>query len=611
MKQYKSKFDILSKSFSELNNQIILPKYQRSYVWKKGQQKKLIETLKNGLPFNTLLLGRTKKGFEILDGQQRFTTIKKYYKNPYQFIKIEQDHFDKLYKRSKVFNKYKKDIDNKTMKEIIEVINNEINNDEQKNSYGFVVDKICDIVIALINKKYKKEIDNKTIKEMRRAIENWLENDFNILDVSNVVFPCIVFQDKVNDNDKISTFELANTTGTRLSKFDLCAVYWNDKFLVADSEIIDVLVEKYNNVKNVEIEGFDEKQMKKDKKINLYEYCFALSKLIGKKTDGRFASNDNIDEVDSIAYIIVTAFFGQDLKEMSKLPDKIGNFDDFIELKEAILNSTESIYNLLKKNYTAPDNKVYFSHSDYQIVTYIVTDLKLKYKIVNGKLKKNNNSNKINKFYDYLSIWYLYDSIAEEWESSVDTTMNKLIKNIEKNDYKYFTLMTAGELENKLIDWFENMQKDRKTTISPLAKAFTAYLLNFFNDKKYPNCDCEHIITKDRLKTNNIEKGISSPANLTFIPMPDNRGKGKVTYYEYVQEKNKDSDKKGSEIDIIINEEKIQNDLLYPLQENIEFEEYDRPFTENKYIVFLNKRKEYLIGLLLYKIYNKKKPKKI
>lgn len=60
---------------------IIIPRYQRNYVWDKRRASKLIESLILGLPIPQLFLYQEDKNrYSILDGQQRLLTIYFFYK---------------------------------------------------------------------------------------------------------------------------------------------------------------------------------------------------------------------------------------------------------------------------------------------------------------------------------------------------------------------------------------------------------------------------------------------------------------------------------------------------------------------------------------------------
>ena len=65
----------------------VVPRYQRGLVWKEQQRFDLVDTIKKGLPFGTLLLYKTSSGtYQIIDGLQRSNAILEFVKNPTQFF---------------------------------------------------------------------------------------------------------------------------------------------------------------------------------------------------------------------------------------------------------------------------------------------------------------------------------------------------------------------------------------------------------------------------------------------------------------------------------------------------------------------------------------------
>ena len=63
-----------------------IPRYQRGIVWTQRQKDTLVDTIKKGLPFGSLLLYYSNDGksagYQIIDGLQRSTTIIDFVKNP-------------------------------------------------------------------------------------------------------------------------------------------------------------------------------------------------------------------------------------------------------------------------------------------------------------------------------------------------------------------------------------------------------------------------------------------------------------------------------------------------------------------------------------------------
>lgn len=58
------------------------PSYQRDFVWKEPQQSKFIESILLGIPVPTIFISENQNStFEVVDGQQRLTTVKRFWNN--------------------------------------------------------------------------------------------------------------------------------------------------------------------------------------------------------------------------------------------------------------------------------------------------------------------------------------------------------------------------------------------------------------------------------------------------------------------------------------------------------------------------------------------------
>lgn len=93
------KYSVTQKTIAELldwikKDQIDLhPPYQRNFVWTLKDQKQLIDSIMRGYPLPNFIVSLRKDGtYEMVDGQQRATTISK-------FVKNEFPNFDKKYFR--------------------------------------------------------------------------------------------------------------------------------------------------------------------------------------------------------------------------------------------------------------------------------------------------------------------------------------------------------------------------------------------------------------------------------------------------------------------------------------------------------------------------------
>jgi len=67
------------------NSKIKLPALQRGFVWKVSQMESLWDSILRGFPVGSLLLSKHDNGeYDLLDGQQRATSIALGYYNPWE-----------------------------------------------------------------------------------------------------------------------------------------------------------------------------------------------------------------------------------------------------------------------------------------------------------------------------------------------------------------------------------------------------------------------------------------------------------------------------------------------------------------------------------------------
>ena len=113
------------------NNRLVVPRYQRGVVWKASQKADLIDSIKKGLPFGSILLYKddNKNNYRIIDGLQRSNTIYEFIENP-----------------SKFFNE--DDIDDNSMEELYNLAN--VNSGKE-----FVKEKMVEVIINWIKNDYK------------------------------------------------------------------------------------------------------------------------------------------------------------------------------------------------------------------------------------------------------------------------------------------------------------------------------------------------------------------------------------------------------------------------------------------------------------------------
>ena len=89
-------YDTTTISFKQLQEQIELPSFQRSVVWTEDKQKNFIHTVISGEPFGSLLLYKEFGKYLLVDGLQRFSTLRDFIMHPNKYINLNEDCKDAL-----------------------------------------------------------------------------------------------------------------------------------------------------------------------------------------------------------------------------------------------------------------------------------------------------------------------------------------------------------------------------------------------------------------------------------------------------------------------------------------------------------------------------------
>ena len=596
-------------TFKELGD-VSKPKIQRGFRWTQRKQNELINTIREGLPFGTFLLEEKKKGkskYSILDGQQRYTTMKNYKEDLTPFISNDDINVDRLINIVHDNNDLRKAIKGKESKF------NKVN--YKKIIKKHKTDKKS--MIREMEQELLKQIDNEELSEVEKlhsledCIEVWLDEVLKPIDIDNVRVPVIILTDKIDD--KADVFIKLNQGGVKLTKYELLAAMWNSsnsELCCDDKEILEQVVNKYKNTANKEIE-YDEVDENKiydyesGKNINAYEYLYGLSKIIDKNIETTLGKKKT-DE-SAYGFIIVSEIFNIASKDMIGVDKKLSKFKDLRKLKEKIVDSTVAVYKRLKNEFKAPDGSVYLDHTENQIVSFIVAYFKTKYKIDNNRIvdkktagDKRNNENLM----DYMIQHYIYDNITDEWVGSGDKKLHEMVKDENLNNCRYFQSINKDNFSFQLEKWFENKNSDDSKSVKPDTKMLLSFVLNKtskgLNKDIEDKLQWEHIGIKSKLLENTpkIKVGISSPSNLTLIPTFDNIHKQKLTYYEF----EKDSKNKSLF--------KLKKDclpkLLYPCHDDIKWVEGTKSISKEEFESFKEKRTSLILGYVLDYLFNEK-----
>ena len=68
---------------------LVIPDFQRNFVWKKNKKEQLLASLFRGFPIGAITLYQDKNAYYIIDGLQRINTLNQYLARPGTIISFE------------------------------------------------------------------------------------------------------------------------------------------------------------------------------------------------------------------------------------------------------------------------------------------------------------------------------------------------------------------------------------------------------------------------------------------------------------------------------------------------------------------------------------------
>ena len=546
-----------------------LPDFQRPFVWRNDDIIKLLESILEDSfiwamlifrigkvsPFRTLLFDGVKElnyhanatdtEYLVMDWQQRLTALFYAiywpnkplinYKNPYKFfIKIdkllerdyENDNIpeDTVISYSIAENKYKSLLNENNKYNIEKLVENKLFPFSFCWSTNFHEDFDYDDVIQLFTEEYKEE--KIKLKKIIKRVENF---EINILKIED---------DKINE--VVNIFEKMNSTGVKLSTFDLLtAKSYNENFNLRKER-----EETYSNNNNIK----------------------------------SFSWGDWRDA--KIWYYIIQSLYLSQWETSLKANDILKNANENIINKELWNNAVDALEHTLNK---FSDIGEYWIDSDYQWISYramLIIYISL-------SLNKISDIAKIKQRYWSSLLLERYGSATE---SKLYADYHQLVKWINWWDMMS-TVISAQELLQS-----ENFSLSDKTySWSAIYKAvFNNIFMNkpwdFYNkdDIIYSKLDDHHIFPIKFLERKWIKdsKVINTVLNKTLIFSSTNKSISDKSPHDYINEMIKKHWSKEEVINLFekhfINKEMF--DLLCLAQESSSEEDIKRIFEDFKTI---------------------------
>ena len=596
-----------------------VPRYQRGIVWSAKQKAELIDSIKKGLPFGTLLLYKDSKTniYQVIDGLQRSNTVLEFVNNPAQF-------FDEA------------DMDIGVIRKIVDLIG-------VKGNVGKLEEDIQKLLLEWVKKGHPtlKDVENMqyhkfgkvvaekyaTCKgreiEIAELVEPMMQNYKAICrKISQTRIPAIVM---TGDDEMLpELFERINSRGTQLTKYQIYAASWsNTSFKITSDELTDLIKynkERYDNMLegNSFLDDYEPSVFMKKCQLDAFQIAYGFGKYLCHKWPHLFGKPRSNHEVESIGFNLLTACLGLKNKDgkflHTKLVERIGEaqINEFLlKIIEAVNITDKAIGKFSKFKLNSRKNSGLSPlHSEYQIVSIITSVFLCKYATIeldkddeviciefdfekqNVKWKRELKK----QFENNVAKIYILEILGSKWVGGADRKMDHVLITPEC----YTKTILKDEFIKGLDEWYDKLNESRqeyqrvKSPQDEEILVLATLYLNLFSANQQVDgskYDIEHIATQKLMKlrlekyNGEIRLPISSIGNLCLLPEYPNRSKGEKTIYQDSNYLTK------SNITIKEVEQKYsfttENDLEWLEDTNLMPDEF-----EDAYRKFINKRFE-------------------
>ena len=502
-----------------------LPSFQRKLVWTQKKKEAFIDTLRQGLPFGSVLVYPEDQSNDsmllVLDGQQRLSTILEYRKCPLRFWKpLNLDEYQKALASINALLPDEKQLTEKTFDAFYPWVESE---GDDSNEYADWFDEIESVTV--------RKAVRAQLRELRNSIRSFV-------DLDNLKIPAIKF---VGSRELIATvFSNLNQGGTPLSKYEIYNAAWvhtSIKLLPSGESplqdaILDNVKRHYNDMVNraeFELDGFSEDELTQSREITLSELGIALGMYVQKELKALVPQGENT--VAEIGFGLLGIAVGVDNRSLSKLNTYTETIDGQIQLilekTERICVNLQDIFGKLLKRYKGKKNDEYMLglSTTFKTLSYFAA-------LWNLELSSDDYRNSL----ENIKAYYLLDALNKSWSSHGDQRLLDYYPESKKRNY------LEPVDKSRLVDAFDHWLLDATPGIqfNKEVKAITTIHANLtYLSSVIPNGDdyeLEHIVPKKVI--NQCDDASSRSffgsivGNCMYLPRIDNNKKKDKTLYD-------------------------------------------------------------------------------
>lgn len=530
-----------------------VPRFQRRIVWSREQREGLIESIHRGYPIGSILLSKragTGEAYELVDGLQRTSTLLAYSERPLLLAPVDA-------------------LPSQTLVEVAAVLGSELGEvttrfhawmkrvEEMTFAKGFTPTRLVEAISA-----GQLPLNDDAAARLEALAEKALDALRDNVSIGAVQLPVVTYTGPESELPEI--FDRINSSGTKLSKYEIFAAAWISKqTLIKRDEIRSAITLKYQALLDA---GFTIEGLERDVAIsdfNLFEYLFGLGKVLKDKFSLLFAGSEDPTEVEPFGFSLVTVAAGLQLAKMKQLYEGIPTGDDMLldpsEIEEHLFEAAQKVNDWLKPflglRLNSTSSQPFVAHGELQMVSMIARTLVGRWDPFSGWIERP----------DWQADWaalevampqhYLQDVIQDRWRGPLYSICYERVweKVVDADGSEvgmspsthYARPVDRPSIDNVLNTWFDG-QKRREQRSRPYIRTADKVFLKFLYTGILSNLEeqgstlfeLEHLFPVSRLR-DLIDAGeagwpISCIANLALYTKQLNREKTKTTIAEYL-----------------------------------------------------------------------------
>lgn len=544
---------------------VYVPQFQRFLVWEKAKRRNLIDSIHRGLPIGSLLIhrefpqeGRAK--LTLIDGLQRMTAVREYFKAPLDYnqyrhvpAEIRGAFEDALTVRG---------LDVMRLDAAMDKWFSQVKTTSPVD--GYRPDRLLEYLTGELEAPDALDADG----ELDGITTQCLEGLKAWIDIGDYEVPVLMYE---GDEENLATaFELLNSQGTILSKYDIFAAQWaNAKTLIANEAIREEAQVKYRAWEDagwaVELpENYHETE-----EHNLYEYLLGLGRHLTSKFPALFSrATEGKLETESLGFVLASIAFGlkPTKSQMPGLPLKMRRHAAVINpgaFETALLHSVEDVDRALRRflhirlNSADGDPTYDHAHAELQMASLISSALLLRHDPENDWQERPAWAAERRQLFERTAAHhYVVDILNGTWESAGDTLSFERVWQVDDNgrstgtpsDY-YLRPLSENSAHDALNYWFnqesfprEQLQRGTPRDVDKLLLRLVYCNILHAGEDLDPaqGFDLDHIYAvkriADAIKAGH-ERGwpMNCVANLMLLDRKLNRAKREMTVKEAVE----------------------------------------------------------------------------